>query len=286
LGDWKNIDKVSLAQETKEVLKTHGITLNRRLGQNYLIDDFKRKKIIGFADLSPQDTVLEIGPGIGTLTIPISFKVHKLVAIEQDPCIAHILKKRLEEFGSGNVEVITGDALKIDFPVFNKIVSNLPYQISSPITFKLLEHNFDQGILMYQKEFAERMNAPVGSKHYSRLSVMLHFKATVELLDKVSPQSFIPPPRVDSTVVRLVPKKDRKIDNFFTRVCRALFQHRRKKAAKSLLESFHEIGDLDKKEARLIIQKLNPVLKEERVFKLTPQQILDISNNLKHLLKQ
>lgn len=278
------MDKISLARETKEILKSQGITLNRRLGQNYLIDDFKRKKILGFADLSPEDTVLEIGPGIGTLTIPLSFKTHKVVAIEQDPVIARVLEKRLEELGRYNVEIITGDALEIDFPPFNKVVSNLPYQISSPITFKLLEHDFNQGILMYQKEFAERMNAPVGTKHYSRLSVMLHFKARVELLDNVSPQSFIPPPRVDSAVVRLVPKKDKEIDNFFTQVCRALFQHRRKKAAKSLLESFHEIGDLDKKEARLIIQKLDPDLKEERVFKLTPQQILDISNNLKNLL--
>lgn len=279
---------ISLAQETKQVLQEHDIHLNRKLGQNYLIDDFKRKKILNFANLDSEDVVLEIGPGIGTLTIPIAKQVKKIVAIEQDPRIARILKKRVEEEGLKNVEIIEADALKVDFPYFNKIVSNLPYQISSPVTFKFLEYDFDMAILMYQKEFAQRMNAPKGSKHYSRLSVMMHFKAQVEILDKVSAQAFIPPPKVDSSVVKMVPLKGVKTDDFFASVCRALFQHRRKKASKSLRESFHEIGNFEKEEVKEILGKLDSKIGnnflEERVFKLSPEEILEISNYLKELL--
>ncbi|MDI6643820.1 MAG: 16S rRNA (adenine(1518)-N(6)/adenine(1519)-N(6))-dimethyltransferase RsmA [Methanobacteriaceae archaeon] len=277
----KESGTVSLAQETKNILKSHGIRLNRRLGQNYLIDDFKRKKILNFANLSPEDTVLEVGSGIGTLTIPLACESGKVVAIEQDPRIFNILKERLDNLGIDNVELINKNALSIDFPYFNKIVSNLPYQISSPITFKFLEYDFDLAILMYQKEFAQRMNAHAGSKNYSRLSVMLYFKAKTKIMDYISPKSFIPPPNVESSVVKLIPLKNNAIDEFFTSVCRALFQHRRKKARKALRESFHEIKDIEKEQIKEILNELKNDLGDERVFKLTPEQILDISNFLK-----
>jgi 16S rRNA (adenine1518-N6/adenine1519-N6)-dimethyltransferase len=281
---------ISLAQETKQVLQQHEIRLNRKLGQNYLIDDFKRKKILNFASLTSNDVVLEIGPGIGTLTIPIAQQAKKVVAIEQDPRIAHILKERVEEEGLFNVEVMEADALKVDFPYFNKIVSNLPYQISSPITFKFLEYDFDLAVLMYQKEFAQRMNAPVGSKHYSRLSVMMHFKAQVKIVDNVSAQSFLPPPQVDSAVVKMIPLKIIETDDFFASVCRALFQHRRKKSSKSLRESFHEIGNFKKEDVKEILGELDSKMEnnflEERVFKLSPEKILEISTSLKELLNK
>lgn len=284
----KDLGTVSLAQETKQILKDYGIVLNRKLGQNYLIDDFKRKKILNFANLNSYDSVLEIGPGIGTLTLPMASVAKKVIAIEQDPRIAQILNNRLEEIGLDNVQIINSDALKVDFPHFNKIVSNLPYQISSPITFKFLDYDFDLAVLMYQKEFAQRMNAPVGSKHYSRLSVMMHYKALVKIADNVSAQSFIPPPKVDSAVVKMIPLKGVKTDDFFASVCRALFQHRRKKTSKSLRESFHEIGNFKKEEVKEILGELDSKMEnnflEERVFKLSPEKILEISTTLKELL--
>ena len=136
--------------------------------------------------MTKNDTVLEIGPGIGTLTIKLAEEAKKVIAIEQDTAIFNILSERLENEGIDNVELINGDAVKVDFPPFNKIVSNLPYQISSPITFKFLNHDFDLAVLMYQKEFAERMNGKVGTKEYSRLSAMLYFKAKVDFLTHVS----------------------------------------------------------------------------------------------------
>ena len=118
-------EKISLAKETKQILNENGIILNKNLGQNYLIDDFKRKKIIEYAKLTKEDTVLEIGPGIGTLTIELAKKAGKVIAIEQDTTIFNILKKRLEDEKIDNVELINGDAVKVDFPEFNKIVSSI-----------------------------------------------------------------------------------------------------------------------------------------------------------------
>jgi len=297
-------EKISLAKETKQILNENGIVLNKNLGQNYLIDDFKRKKIIEYAKLTKEDTVLEIGPGIGTLTIELAKKAKHVIAIEQDTTIFNILQKRLEKEGIDNVELINGDAVKVDFPEFNKIVSNLPYQISSPISFKFLKSDFDLAILMYQKEFADRMNGKVGTKQYSRLSAMLYFKAEVKFLTKVSPESFIPSPKVDSSVVQLKPKniKSIKIDDeefaiddetykVYSKVVKAMFQHRNKKSKNALIDSRHIIGFKDKKELKAILNNLedeNPKVKElllERTINLSPESIMELSILLKDHLK-
>ena len=234
----------SLSKTTKSILSQHGITLNRNLGQNYLIDKNKRDQIIGFGDIDKRDTVLEIGTGIGTLTIEIAKKAKKVIAIEQDENICKILAKRLKDEKIDNVELINDDALKVDFPKFNKIISNLPYQISSPITFKFLNYDFDLAVLMYQKEFADRMNGEVGSKNYSRLSAMLYFRCNVEKLTDVSSESFIPKPKIDSTVVKLTPKENEITDEDFrtySNFTKALFQHRNKKIRNALIDSRHII---------------------------------------------
>ena len=278
-------EKISLAKETKSILQENDIKLNKNLGQNYLIDDFKRKKIINYGNLTKEDTVLEIGPGIGTLTIELAKKAGKVIAIEQDTTIFNILKRRLEKENINNVELINGDAVKVDFPKFNKIVSNLPYQISSPISFKFLNYDFDLAILMYQKEFADRMNGKVGTKQYSRLSAMLYFKADVKFLTKVSPESFIPSPKVDSAVVELKPKENKiNEDDYkvYSKVVKALFQHRNKKARNALIDSRHIIGFKDKKELKSILNNTedeNPKIKElllERTINLSPESIMKL----------
>ncbi len=277
----------SLSKTTKTILNQHGITLNKNLGQNYLIDKNKRDQIIGFGDINKDDVVLEIGTGIGTLTIEIAKRAKKVIAIEQDTNICNILKKRLEDEKIDNVELINDDALSVDFPKFNKIISNLPYQISSPITFKFLNYDFDLAVLMYQKEFASRMNGEVGSKNYSRLSAMLYFKCNVETLTEVSAESFIPKPKVDSTVVKLTPKENEigEIDfKTYSNFTKALFQHRNKKIRNALIDSRHIISDIDKK---VLKKRLNAIEDDElnaylsqRVIALTPEEILYISREL------
>ncbi|MDY9923976.1 16S rRNA (adenine(1518)-N(6)/adenine(1519)-N(6))-dimethyltransferase RsmA [Methanobacterium sp.] len=276
-----------LAQETSQLLKKHQIRLNRRKGQNYLINDHILARIIENSHLNDSDVVLEIGAGIGTLTIPLAEKSSKVVAFEQDKKIVRVLKDRLQELKISNVEVLEGDATKMEFPYFNKVVSNLPYQISSPITFKLLNHDFDYAILMYQLEFAQRMVAQPGESNYSRLSVMMNLCTHTELLFKVPQNAFLPPPRISSAVIKLVPQKNPQVDEFFINTCRALFQHKKKKSGKALLQSFHEISslDLDRSHIRDLIQKLDTKLIEERVFNLKGEEILTISRELKDLME-
>ncbi len=272
-----------LTKETLSILKENNIKLDRRKGQNYLIDSNILQKIINYSDLSKNDTVLEIGAGIGTLTIPLAKDAGHVIAVEQDKRIAAILEKRLLELDISNVEVLNADATKIDFPKFNKVVSNLPYKISSPITFKMLEHDFDFAILMYQLEFAERMVAKPGESNYSRLSLMMHFFADVEMLFEVSKHCFFPPPKISSAVIKMVPK-DVELDEFFLKTSRALFQHKKKKVRNALLDSFHEIANVDKKEAKKIVSKLDKDLLSERAVKLEPQKVMDISEQLKEVI--
>ena len=275
-----------LAKETLKILKENNIRLDRRKGQNYLIDSNILDKIVEYADLSSKDTVLEIGAGIGTLTIPLAECAKKVIAVEQDPKIAAILEKRLEDLTISNVEVLNEDATKIDFPEFNKVVSNLPYKISSPITFKLVKYDFDFAILMYQLEFAERMVAKPGESNYSRLSLMLHFCADIEMLFRVSKHAFFPNPKIASAVIKLIPKKGSEIDEFFIKTSRALFQHKKKKVRNALIDSFHEIANVDKKEAKEIVSKLDEKLLIERVIKLEPEEVMVISEELKHLIEK
>lgn len=286
----------SLSKETKNVLAKHNIKLKSSLGQNFLIDNNKRKKIIEFADLSKKDTVLEIGPGIGTLSLELAKHASKVICIEQDKRVAEVLTSRIKENHIDNIEIINDDALKVDFPKFNKVVSNLPYQISSPITFKLLEYPFDIGVLMYQKEFTDRMISTVGDKNYSRLSVMLNFKVNVEFLMDVPKECFMPKPKVDSGVVKLSPnhkfdmedEEDRKLFKDYEKIAKALFQHKNKKAENALINSRHEIGYSDKKELKNALKDIETNeltdLLGKRPVNLTPEEILELTKLLQEII--
>jgi len=274
-----------MLSETLKILNKEGIKLDKRKGQNYLIDKDVLSRIIHSADLSKTDTVLEIGAGIGTLTIPLAKNAGKVIAVEQDRKIAAILVKRLKKLQISNVEIIIGDATKIAFPKFNKVVSNLPYKISSPITFKILKYNFELAVLMYQMEFAERMIAYPGDSNYSRLSVMIHFYTNAEMLFKVSKKVFLPKPKVSSAVIMLTPKNGLDVDEFLLNVIRALFQHKRKKVRNALMDSFNEIGELDKYERRDLISKLDQELLNQRVFNMEPKNIRKLSKEIERTIK-
>ena len=283
----------SFSKTTKNILNQYGIKLNKNLGQNYLIDKNKRDQIVNFGNVTKEDVVLEIGTGIGTLTIELAKKAKRVIAIEQDEKICRILAKRLKDEKIDNVELINDDALKVEFPKFNKIISNLPYQISSPITFKFLNYDFDLAVLMYQKEFASRMNGKVGTKDYSRLSAMLYFKCDVEKLTEVSNESFIPKPQIDSTVVKLTPKENVISDEDFkiySKFTKALFQHRNKKIRNALIDSRHIISNIDKKVLKKRLNEINDEKIEEylkkRVVVLTPEEILFVSQKLNPIFEE
>ena len=247
--------------------------MKKRFGQNFLIDKNIAELEVKYANISDNDVVLEIGPGDGILTKLLAKKAKKVVAIEIDRELINNLKNSLPY----NVDLIAGDALKIDYnilPKFNKIVSNLPFQISSPITFKFLDFNFDLAVLIYQKEFAERMIASAGTKNYSRLSVGIYYKTKCELLKNISKNCFRPQPKVDSCMIRLIPREtppfNLKDEKLFYNLTKNLFSHRRKKI-KNILNYFY---DIDLKDL--------PYL-EDRIEKLTPEQIGHLSNMI-HVL--
>ena len=203
-----------------------------KLGQHFLVDERIAERQVEYASLNKDDTVLEIGAGNGILTKKIA-RIAKVIAVEIDERFTEWLKK------IPNVEVINADATKLDFNEleFNKVISNLPYQISSPITFKLLESHFDIAILMYQKEFAARLVAQPGSRDYSRLTVMVKPKAEARILEEVPKWAFKPVPKVDSCIVEMKPRAFELEVSYetFGRVVTALFSHRRKKIKNAMV---------------------------------------------------
>lgn len=259
------------------LISKYNLRPNRDLGQNFLIVPDIVERNVERAEIDKKDVVLEIGPGLGVLTDELSKRAGKVYAIEKDSRIVEILRR---EYSWPNVEIIHGDALRVEWPRFNKMVSNLPYQISSPVTFKLLNFEFERAVLIYQLEFAQRIVAKPGDRNYSRLSLMVQAKARAELVEKIGKGAFWPKPKVDSAVVvlELKPKEERiDLDENLTR---ALFQHRRKKAYGALRDSRHMLG-LDKEALRSKKSILEGIpYAEKRVYELSPQEVLEIQEYL------
>ena len=217
------------------------MTTQRRpppLGQHFLRDDKYAQRSVDAAELRPTDVVLEVGPGKGVLTRLLAPNVAKVVAVELDDALADALDAE----GLPNVELLRGDAVQVPFPPFDACVSNIPYQISSPLLFKLLALDFRVAVLLVQKEFADRLVAPPGSGDYGRLSVNAQRRARVERIARVPPGAFAPPPRVDSAIVRITPQPpsfDVVDERTYERVVEQAFAQRRKKLANAL-SSFGE----------------------------------------------
>ncbi|MDL2261787.1 16S rRNA (adenine(1518)-N(6)/adenine(1519)-N(6))-dimethyltransferase RsmA [Methanimicrococcus sp. OttesenSCG-928-J09] len=222
-----------------QILKEYGVK-GGKMDQHFLTDAAALDEIVSAAQLEPSDIVLEVGGGIGNLSERIAPRVSKLIIIELDPQMVHILKSRLSVYQ--NIEIIPGNVMDVDLTNlgFNKIVANLPYSISSDVTLKFLQSEFDSAVLMYQYEFAQRLTAAPGGKDYGRLSVHVQYKSDAEMILKVPKESFEPAPKVDSAVIRLTPRPaSYSVENtdFFYSVTKALFSQRRKKIKNTLLGS-------------------------------------------------
>jgi 16S rRNA (adenine1518-N6/adenine1519-N6)-dimethyltransferase len=255
---------------------------NRRLGQHFLINNDLQKKLIRYASLKNDDIVLEVGPGNGDLTSLIAETAGKVIAVERDPRLVKLLRERFHT--QDKVEVIEGDVLKSQLPSFNKIVSNLPYYISSKFMLLLTKMTFELGVFTLQKEFVQRLLAKNGSPDYGRITVAVQHKMDVNMLDPVPRQSFYPKPKVDSVIVTMNPKPhphDLRDESLFYELVRELFTQRRKRVKKVLahyLESRIGISDGN------IIEKLNPV--NSRVCDMTVEEFEELSNNLSLTLNE
>ncbi len=251
--------------------------LSKRKGQCFLNDRATLERMAEYAQLSKEDTVLEIGAGDGRLTQILAEKAGKVIAIEKDKKLAEILKESLSERNVSNVEIIEGDALETDFPEFNKIVSNLPYQISSPITFKLFglidKYEWSFAVLTYQKEFAQRFFTKPCEKNYSRLTVAANYYCSAEKLESVGRGKFRPQPKVDSLMVRLAPKERAfEADESFWGAVARLFQHKKKIVRAALKDSKFDANNIEKVPAELL---------RKRVFCCTLEDLKRISDAIR-----
>lgn len=186
--------------------------MNTDIGQHVLKNPGVAQAIVDKADLKQSDIVLEVGPGSGNLTVKILEKAKKCIAVELDPRMAAEVTKRVQGTVMGKrLDVVLGDVIKTELPYFDVCISNTPYQISSPLVFKLLATTPSPRvcILMFQREFALRLFAKPGDKLYSRLSVNAQMWAKIDHIMKVGKNNFKPPPAVESSVVRIVPKNPR-----------------------------------------------------------------------------
>ncbi|KAM3939149.1 dimethyladenosine transferase [Leptodactylus fuscus] len=190
-------------------IRSQGVMFNTGIGQHILKNPLIVNGIIEKAAIRPTDVVLEVGPGTGNMTVKLLEKAKRVVACELDTRLVAELQKRVQCTPlASKLQVLVGDVLKTDLPFFDLCVANLPYQISSPFVFKLLLHRpfFRCAVLMFQREFAMRLVAKPGDKLYCRLSINTQLLARVDHLMKVGKNNFRPPPKVESSVVRIEPK--------------------------------------------------------------------------------
>ena len=239
------MDKPIIAspQVTQHILNRFKLRADKKLGQNFLIDENVVHQIVAAAELSEADTVLEVGPGIGTLTQGLAESKARVVAVELDTRLLLVLATTLN--GYDNVRVVHGDILKVNImeevgaPSF-KVCANLPYYITTPIIFALLEKRLpmERLVAMVQKEVAERMAAQPGGKEYGALSVAIQYYTEPKIAFIVPPTSFIPAPAVDSAVIvckrREKPPVEVCDEGLFFRVVKAAFSLRRKMLSNSL----------------------------------------------------
>jgi 16S rRNA (adenine1518-N6/adenine1519-N6)-dimethyltransferase len=235
---------------TKEIINKYSFAFQKKFGQNFLIDSNVLESIIRGAEITKDDFVLEIGPGIGTMTQYLCEAARQVVAVEIDKMLIPILEDTLSEYD--NVEVINQDVLKVDIkslaeeknngkPI--KVVANLPYYITTPIIMGLFESGvpIDSITIMVQKEVADRMQTGPGSKDYGALSLAVQFYATAKVILNVSATCFMPRPNVDSAVIKLTRHKEPTVnvtdEKLMFKIIRASFNQRRKTLVNGLKNS-------------------------------------------------
>ena len=265
-------------QETIAVLQRYGFNFQKKYGQNFLIDTHVLDKIIGAAQIGPDDFVLEIGPGIGTMTQYLAEAAREVIAVEIDTKLIPILQDTLKEYD--NVTVLNEDILKVDIrkiaeeknggkPI--KVVANLPYYITTPIIMGLFESEvpLDSITVMVQKEVADRMQVGPRTKDYGALSLAVQYYAEPYIVANVPPNCFIPRPAVGSAVIRLTRYQEKPVKvndaSFMFKIIRASFNQRRKTLQNGLYNSSELRIPKEKTVAALEEMGLTPTIRGEKL---------------------
>ena len=276
-------------QETIAVLQRYGFNFQKKYGQNFLIDTHVLDKIIGAAQIGPDDFVLEIGPGIGTMTQYLAEAAREVIAVEIDTKLIPILQDTLKEYD--NVTVLNEDILKVDIrkiaeeknggkPI--KVVANLSYYITTPIIMGLFESEvpLDSITVMVQKEVADRMQVGPGTKDYGALSLAVQYYAEPYIVANVPPNCFIPRPAVGSAVIRLTRYQEKPVKvndaSFMFKIIRASFNQRRKTLQNGLYNSSELRIPKEKTVAALEEMGLTPTIRGEKLSLEEFAQLSDI----------
>jgi len=271
------------------LLAAHNIRPKKQMGQNFIVDPAFTEKIVKRAEILPEDIILEIGAGLGALTIPLARRARKVFAVEKDRQIIPILNMEILVSGLTNISIIEKDILSVDVKALvedmgGKIVvmGNLPYNISSQILVQLVRsrEGISRAVLMFQKELAQRITAETGCKDYGRLTVMLRYCSDIKKLTNVKASLFFPKPKVDSQILELKFKK--KIEHkasdeqFLFKVIKSGFGNRRKTLKNALSASDLNI---DPNTATMVLEKsgIDPIRRAET---LTVEEFVKLSNNL------
>lgn len=265
-----NIPEIGTPARTEAVLNRYHLTAKKSLGQNFLKDINVLKNIVSAAEITEADDVIEIGPGIGSLTEQIAKKANSVLAFEIDQNLLPVLDDTLSQYD--NIQIINQDFLKANLPeliekYFDgrhhlKIVANLPYYITKPILMSIIKGpvNFDSVVIMMQKEVADRLTAIPGNRDYGALTVITQYLNDAKNVFDVSPKSFVPSPKVDSAIVRLTPVSKRNVEVFdektFFGFARGCFMHRRKTIWNNLQGVFGKKPDV-KEQIKKILEELD-----------------------------
>ena len=285
----------NLYEETNFIMKKYKIKANKSLGQNFLINEKVVENIVESAKISNEDVIIEIGPGLGTLTQRLLEKAGKVIAIELDKKMIEILEERFSLYN--NFEILNQDVLKVDLKTIIKkekeqyknvkVVANLPYYITTPIVMKLLEEELDiESItIMIQKEVAERLSAIPGNKNTGAITYTVYYYAETETIMEVPNNSFIPEPEVTSEVIKLNIRKKKPVNvknkEVMFKIIKSAFMQRRK----TLLNALCNTKIFSSKEEGIeILNKLN--LKENvRAEELTLENFAQIENEIEIIKK-
>lgn len=269
---------MSLFTELSELMGKYSFRPNRKLSQNFLVNENALQEIISLAELNEKDSVLEIGAGTGFLTRELSGKCN-VIAFEADEKLCNLLWDLFED---PKVKIQCGDFLKAELPEFNKVVSVPPYHISKKIMQKLLEKGFEKAVIVFQEEFAEKLVAEPGFPQYSALTVLCSYKTNARIVKKLSPASFFPKPKTNSAIIVLEKTEpDFKVLNekLFSFFVIEIFRYRKKNLANALLcseNALKKIG-LNKKEALPALKEFDL---EKKVDLTSVREFVEIFNAL------